>query len=86
LALPPDQAAAGHWKGRREALMKADVGDRIIVRGYRIDEPDRDCVVLETRGPDGEPPYLVRWDDDGHEGLFFPGSDAVVHHYASSGA
>jgi hypothetical protein len=22
----------------------------------------------------------VRWDDDGHEGLFFPGSDAVVEH------
>jgi hypothetical protein len=23
----------------------------------------------------------VRWDDDGHEGLFFPGSDAVIEHY-----
>jgi hypothetical protein len=78
--------ADGHWRGRREVLMKADVGDRIIVRGHRVDEPDRDCVVLEARGPDGEPPYLVRWDDDGHEGLYFPGSDAVVRHYASAGA
>jgi hypothetical protein len=23
----------------------------------------------------------VRWEDDGHEGLFFPGSDASVEHY-----
>jgi hypothetical protein len=22
----------------------------------------------------------MRWDDDGHEGLFFPGGDAVVEH------
>jgi hypothetical protein len=22
----------------------------------------------------------VRWDDDGHEGLYFPGSDASVEH------
>jgi hypothetical protein len=22
----------------------------------------------------------VRWQDDGHEGLYFPGSDAVVRH------
>jgi hypothetical protein len=23
----------------------------------------------------------VRWGDDGHEGLFFPGSDAAVEHF-----
>ena len=29
---------------------------------------------------DGAPPYVVKW-SDGHEGLYFPGSDAsVVHH------
>jgi len=63
--------------------MKAEVGDRIIVRGHRSDEPDRDCVVLETHGTDGGAPYLVRWDDDGHEGLFFPGTDAVVQRFAT---
>jgi hypothetical protein len=25
----------------------------------------------------------VQWEDSGHEGLFFPGSDAVVRHYPS---
>jgi hypothetical protein len=62
--------------------VKAAVGDKIVVRGHFVDAPDRDAVVLEVRGPDGEPPYLVRWSEDGHEGLFFPGSDASVVHYA----
>ena len=37
--------------------------------------------VLEVRGPEGEPPYVVRWEEDGHEALFFPGSDASVQHF-----
>jgi hypothetical protein len=28
----------------------------------------------------------VRWSDDGHEGLFFPGSDAIVEHPAEGSA
>lgn len=58
--------------------MKATVGSRIVIRGHRVDEPPRDCEVLEGRGPDGGSPYLVRWGDTGHETLFFPGPDAEV--------
>lgn len=58
--------------------MHANVGDRIVIKGHRVGEPDRDCEVLEARGPDGGPPYVVRWGEDGHEALFFPGSDASV--------
>ena len=61
--------------------MQAKVGDRIVIRGHRVGEPVRDCEVLEVRGADGGPPYLVRWGDDGHETLFFPGSDAGVETY-----
>jgi Domain of unknown function (DUF1918) len=61
--------------------MQARSGDRIVVRGHRVGEPDRDCEVLEVRGTDGGPPYLVRWDDSGHEALFFPGPDAAVAPY-----
>ena len=61
--------------------MKAAVGDRIIVRSMHVGEPDRDGEILEVRGRDGAPPYLIRWSDDGHEGLFFPGPDAQVHHH-----
>lgn len=62
-------------------VMRASVGDRIVVRGSRMGQPDRDCEVLELRGADGAPPYVVRWGDDGHTGLFFPGSDALVQHF-----
>lgn len=62
--------------------MLASVGDRIVIRGHRIGEPDRDCEVLEVHGADGGPPYVVRWGDTGHETLFFPGSDASVQHFS----
>ena len=61
--------------------MRASVGDRMIIKGHHLGEPDRDGEILEVRGPDGEPPFVVRWDDDGHTGLFFPGPDAAVEHF-----
>ena len=42
--------------------MRASPGDRIVVKGHRVGEPDRDCEVLEV-GDEGEPPYRVRWGD-----------------------
>jgi len=61
--------------------MRASVGDRLVVRGHRVGEPERDAQVLEVRGDDGGPPFLVRWSEDGHESLVFPGSDAYVEHF-----
>lgn len=57
--------------------MQAAVGDRIIVPGTKVGQPEREGKVLEVRGPDGGSPYLVRW-SDGHEALFYPGADARV--------
>lgn len=61
--------------------MHATAGDRLIVHGTHVDDVNRDGEILEVRGKDGEPPYVVRWSDNGHEALVFPGPDAVVHHY-----
>jgi len=52
--------------------MKAAVGDRLVISATHVDGPVRDGEVIEVRGPDGGPPYLVRW-SDGHEGLVYPG-------------
>ena len=57
--------------------MQANTGDRIVIKGHRVGQPDRQCEVLEARGSDGGSPYYVRW-DDGTEGLIYPGSDATV--------
>jgi hypothetical protein len=58
--------------------MEARVGDEIVVPGHKVGQVTRTAVVVELRGEGGGPPYLVRWTDDGHEGLYFPGSDAGV--------
>jgi hypothetical protein len=42
-----------------------------------VGKVDRVGEIVEVRGTDGGPPYLVRF-DDGHESLVFPGSDTTV--------
>ena len=59
--------------------MQATVGDRIVVHSAHVDEKVRDGEVLEVRGAEGGPPFLVRW-SDGHEALVFPGPDAEIQH------
>ncbi|HLF41270.1 MAG TPA: DUF1918 domain-containing protein [Acidimicrobiia bacterium] len=61
--------------------MQAKVGDRLVIKGHHVGDHDRDAEILEVRGPDGGPPFRVRWAADGHESLCFPGSDAVVEHF-----
>jgi hypothetical protein len=60
--------------------MYAEVGDRIVIQGQHVGQRVRDGEVVEVRNVDGSPPYVVRWSDSGHESLFFPGADALVHH------
>ncbi|WP_449063731.1 DUF1918 domain-containing protein [Planomonospora algeriensis] len=57
--------------------MRATVGDQILVHGDTVGHHDRRGEVLEVRGNEGEPPYLVRF-EDGHTGLLVPGPDAIV--------
>ncbi|MBA8951824.1 DUF1918 domain-containing protein [Actinomadura namibiensis] len=57
--------------------MNASVGDRLHVHGNTVGQPDRAGEIIEVRGPEGGPPFVVRF-DDGHTGLVFPGPDAVV--------
>jgi len=63
--------------------MKAVVGDRLVIRGHEVGRHERHATVVEVRGSDGEPPYVVRWDDDAAEHLFYPGSDADVEHVST---
>jgi hypothetical protein len=58
--------------------MQATVGDHLIIHGTKVGDGERRGEVIEIRGPQGGPPYIVRWDADGHEGLFFPGPDAEL--------
>lgn len=57
--------------------MEASVGDRIRVHGRVVGAHEQEGEIVEVRGEQGRPPYLVRF-ADGHEGLMFPGPDAEV--------
>jgi len=59
--------------------MFAELGDRLHVHGRIVGIHDQMSEIIEIRGPNGAPPYLVRH-TDGHEALVFPGSDASVEH------
>ena len=58
--------------------MKAIVGDKLVVPALHVDGPQRDGEIIEVRGSDGGPPYVVRW-SDGHEALIYPGPAATIH-------
>ncbi|RSN68178.1 MULTISPECIES: DUF1918 domain-containing protein [Actinomadura] len=57
--------------------MNGRIGDKLHVHGKIVGMPERAGEIIEVRGDDGGPPYLVRF-DDGHETLVFPGPDAVI--------
>jgi hypothetical protein len=63
--------------------MHAKVGDRLHVHGRNVGNVDRVGEIVEVRGGDGGPPYVVRF-EDGHETLVFPGPDATVEEQSES--
>jgi hypothetical protein len=63
----------------RESVMKAQVGDELVVKGRHVGDHDRTGVIIEIRGEAGGPPYLVRW-NDGHESSFYPTTGTVAEH------
>lgn len=55
--------------------MNASVGDHIEVTSAKLDSARRHGVVVEVIGAGDAQHYRVRW-QDGHESVYFPGSDA----------
>jgi hypothetical protein len=61
--------------------MKARVGDHLLPDG----EQRRAGVIIGLRSADGSPPYVVKWLNDGHIALVFPGPYTKVVRGASVG-
>lgn len=86
-ALDVARALAGERQPAPPRARRTDAvspGDRLVVTPHRQGQPPRDAEVLEVRGADGGPPFLVRWEDTGRVSLHYPGSDAVVKHISGS--
>jgi hypothetical protein len=60
--------AASERGGARRMVMRAKAGDRLIVAGGT----DRIGVVLSALGPDGSPPYVIKWLKGGHIAMVSP--------------
>jgi Ala-tRNA(Pro) deacylase len=60
----------------REAVAPGDV---IEVTGRRVGDTARAGEICEVLGSVERPHYRVKW-DDGHETVFFPGSDTIIRH------
>ena len=71
-------------KPNQELPLKAENGDRLVIRGHRVGEPRRDGEIIEVLGEDGAPPYVVRWLDDGRVTRISPSSDAYVERLSPS--
>ena len=63
----------------RRPTMKADVGDRLVTEGR---DGSRECLIIGLHRADGTPPYVVRWQADGHIALVFPGPYTRLVHSA----
>ncbi|MET7339157.1 DUF1918 domain-containing protein [Nonomuraea sp. NPDC005650] len=61
-------------------MMKAVVGDKLVIEGRHESDPRRIGVITEVEHTDGSPPYMVHWFDSEHDTLVFPGPDARIEH------
>jgi hypothetical protein len=55
------------------------VGDAIVVEARHVGDVPRTGEILTVLGEPDHPHFGVRW-DDGHESIYYPSSDAFVHH------
>ena len=62
------------------------IGDQLVVRSRHVRSQESRGQIVEVHGDDGAPPYVVRWEPDGTQGLFFPGPDVVVRRLTNAPA
>jgi hypothetical protein len=65
-------------------MMRAVVGDRLVVLARHLEEGKRIGEILEVHGADGGPPYVVRWQGETATALVVPGPDAHLERPAEA--
>ena len=58
--------------------MRAQIGDWLVVKSATTGRAERRGLITEVHSADGAAPYVVRWLDNEHEAVVFPGPDAVI--------
>lgn len=62
--------------------MRAKVGDWLVVPGSE----SRTGLVIRVLGQDGTPPYVIKWQSDGHIAMVTPGPYARIVPAGAAGA
>ncbi|MEU8620417.1 DUF1918 domain-containing protein [Streptomyces sp. NPDC048623] len=65
--------------------MRASKGDKLVVHGRTVGQHERTAEVVQVMGENGNPPFRVKFDDDGHEAVVLPGPDTTVRHHPETG-
>jgi Domain of unknown function (DUF1918) len=65
--------------------MRATIGDTLHIHTNHLGTTEDLAEILEVRGSDGAPPYLVQF-RDGRKRLLFPGPDAVIESTTAAAA
>ena len=60
-----------------QSLRPPRAGDRLVIRAHHQGQAERDGEILEVLGTE-RVHYRVRWQDDGHESVVYPGEDVFV--------
>jgi hypothetical protein len=63
--------------------MRAAIGDTLHIHTNHLGITEHLGEIIEVRGADGAPPYLVQF-RDGSTRLLYPGPDAVIEHPAGA--
>ncbi len=81
-ARPGTAAALSHSAvfPRRSGVLRAHPGDTLIVHSHIPRTPDRLGEIFDVRSEAGDPPFAVRWADNGHVSFVFPGPDAEIRY------
>jgi len=58
--------------------MHLEVGDRLLVTEHVGKGTSHVCRILSSRGPEGEPPYVVLRYDTGEEEVLAPDADLEI--------
>jgi hypothetical protein len=58
--------------------MHAHPGDMLVVPHPQVGVPDRTGQILQVKGDNGSPPYVVQWNDDTRSESFIPGPEATI--------
>jgi hypothetical protein len=74
-----------HLRSERRLDMRAHIGDTLHIHNNHTGLSDQTGRIVEIRGEDGTPPFLIEF-SDGRIALIFPGPDAVVEEAVPVGA